>query len=105
MVSIPLKHTSQLGFLFRLYGTIKHVSNHQPVYKTLCVVKSCQIHTCGCLTRRCPPLIQKEQRFSLENSARRDRHRMSLVETKSTMTCSWYSHDLSIQLSQKHIQG
>ena len=32
MVSIPLKDISQLGSLFPIYGKIKHVPNHQPVW-------------------------------------------------------------------------
>jgi hypothetical protein len=31
VVSTPLKN-SQLGLLFSIYGKIKHVPNHQPVY-------------------------------------------------------------------------
>ena len=31
MVSTPLKHVSQLGLLFPVYGKIKNVPNHQPV--------------------------------------------------------------------------
>jgi hypothetical protein len=27
----PLKNISQMGLLFPIYGTIKHVPNHQPV--------------------------------------------------------------------------
>ena len=30
VVSAPLKNISQLGWLFPIYGTIKHVPNHQP---------------------------------------------------------------------------
>ena len=30
MVSTPLKNISQLGWLFPIYGKIKHVPNHQP---------------------------------------------------------------------------
>ena len=30
--STPLKNISQLGWLFPIYGKIKHVPNHQPVY-------------------------------------------------------------------------
>ena len=32
VVSTPLKNISQLGWLFRIYGKIKHVPNHQPDY-------------------------------------------------------------------------
>ena len=31
LVSIPLKHISQLGWLFPIYGKMKNVPNHQPV--------------------------------------------------------------------------
>jgi hypothetical protein len=31
VVSTPLKNISQLGWLFPIYGKIKHVPNHQPV--------------------------------------------------------------------------
>jgi hypothetical protein len=30
VVSTTLKNISQLGWLFPIYGTIKHVPNHQP---------------------------------------------------------------------------
>ena len=30
MVSTPLKHISQMGVLFPIYGKIKNVQNHQP---------------------------------------------------------------------------
>ena len=32
MVSSPLKNISELGWLFHIYGKIKNVPNHQPVY-------------------------------------------------------------------------
>jgi hypothetical protein len=31
VVSTPLKNISELGLLFLIFGTIKHVPNHQPV--------------------------------------------------------------------------
>ena len=40
VVSIPLKNISQLGWLFPIYGKIKNVPNHQPVYH-------CSIETNG----------------------------------------------------------
>ena len=35
VVSTPLKNISQLGSLFPIYGKIKNVPNHQPVYSIL----------------------------------------------------------------------
>ena len=35
VVSTPLKNISQLGWLFPIYGKIKNVPNHQPVYVLL----------------------------------------------------------------------
>ena len=32
VVSTPLKNISQLGSLFPIYGKVKNVPNHQPVY-------------------------------------------------------------------------
>ena len=34
VVSNPLKSISQLGWIFPIYGKIKHVPNHQPVYQS-----------------------------------------------------------------------
>ena len=36
VVSTPLKNISQLGWLFPIYGKIKHVPNHQPVQMEIC---------------------------------------------------------------------
>ena len=45
VVSIPLKNIGQLGWLFPIYGKIKHVPNHQPVMQYWC--PSCTQHSIG----------------------------------------------------------
>ena len=35
-IPTPLKNMRQLGFLFPIYGKIKHVLNHQPATSMVC---------------------------------------------------------------------
>ena len=35
VVSTPLKNIRQLGFFFPIYGKIRNVPNHQPVFRIL----------------------------------------------------------------------
>ena len=46
VVSTPLKNISQLGALFQIYGKIKNVPNHQPVY--LCCRKKNWFNSPSC---------------------------------------------------------
>ena len=45
VVSTPLKHISQLGLLFPIYGKIKHVPNHQPYIYIYPIFRDIQMST------------------------------------------------------------
>jgi len=79
-IPTPLKNISQLGLLFPIYGKIKNVQNHQPVYIIYTVI----IIYIFCVTPSHPILAVTTPRIGTKN----EENKYSITES---MGMSYYN--------------